>query len=128
MQGNTSGLIGWIAGAALAAFALDYCTQPFAAGLNPPGHIGLQGETVQPMNVVNRVLKGDRLRSDQLTSDRAASGAATVDESERQPMRAAPREVPHSQGLQPKLPEGCEPALSPLVNSKQNNFPAGCLT
>ena len=47
MQGNqsASGLVPYIAGAAMAAFALNYCVQSVGTGLNASDRIGVQSET-----------------------------------------------------------------------------------
>jgi hypothetical protein len=55
------GLVPYIVGAAVAAFALNYCIQSVEAGLNAPDRIGAQSEPAQPMHIVDRSHKGDRL-------------------------------------------------------------------
>jgi len=118
-----AGLVPCIAGAALVAFALEYCA--FGTDSNASGRIGVQIETVQPMNIVDRSHKGDRLTGAQQTS---ASDIVPVGKVEPQPVKAAPDETLQSPKVQPKLPDGCEPALSPLTAAKRKTPAARCLT
>jgi len=60
-----SGLVSYIVGAAVAAFALDYCVQSFGTGLNASDRVGNQSEMVRPLIIVDRSHKGDRLAGGQ---------------------------------------------------------------
>src|ERR1022692_1583565 len=77
-----SGLVPYIAGAAVAAFALNYCVQSFGTSLNESDRVGIQSEKVQPMNIVDRLHKGDRLAGGQKTNGQSVSGGATIGDTE----------------------------------------------
>ena len=133
MQGRnlTSDLVPYIACAAVAAFALDYCAGSFGTGLNASGRIGIQSETAQPINVVDRSHKGDRLPGGRQTNGQAASGGVAIGNMELLPAlpAKAPRvDAPRSLSFLPKLPDGCEPAFSPLTAAGQQNIPDRCVT
>jgi hypothetical protein len=123
-----SGLVPYIAGAAVAAFALDYCAQSFGTGLNASDRIGFQSEMVQPMNIVDRLHKGDRLPGGQRTNGQAASGGVTIGDMELPPAKAPHIIAPRSPSMLPELPDGCESAFSPLSAAEQKKLAARCLT
>jgi hypothetical protein len=123
-----SGLVPYIAGAAVAAFALDYCVQSFGTGLNASDRIGIQNEMVQPMNTVDRSHKGDRLPGSQKTNGQAAAGSVTIGDMELPPAKAPLVIAPRSPSMLPELPDGCESAFSPLSATEQKKHAARCLT
>jgi hypothetical protein len=102
---------------------LEYCA--FGTGLNASSHVGLQIEAVQPMNMVDRTHKGDRLTGAQETS---ASDLTPIGKIEPQPVKVGPDDALRLPRVQPKLPDGCEPALSPLTDAKRKSPAARCLT
>jgi hypothetical protein len=112
----------YIAGAAVIAFALGYCAQPFTAGLNASGRIGAQSELARPMNIVDRSHKGDRL------SGQAASGNAAIGSIEPRPDQTVPRDVRRPSKLRLQLPDGCETAFGPLTAEDRKNIADRCLT
>jgi len=119
----------YIFGAAVVAFALDYFAQSFGTGLSASGRMGIQSETTRPLSDVDRSLKGDRLPGGQSTNGQATSGAGAIGNIElRRPVKAAPDDTPLSPDFQPKIPDGCEPAFSPLAPAEQINPVARCLT
>jgi hypothetical protein len=130
MQGRhlTSGLGPYIAGAAVVAFALDFCAQRFGAGVNTSDRIGIQSEAAQPMNIVDRLHKGDRLSSGRQISGQAASGSVAIGNLETLPAKAPLVDVPLSPTFLPKLPEGCESAFSALSAAEQKDLAARCFT
>jgi len=83
---SISGLARYIAGAAVIAFTLDFCAQPFGTGLNASGRISLQSETAQPLHIVCSH-KGDRLPGGQQTYGQAASGDVTIGNRHYDPRR-----------------------------------------
>jgi len=123
-----SGLVPYIAGAAVAAFALDYCAQSLGTSLNTSDRIGIQHEIVQPMNIVDRSHKGDRLPGGQKTNGQSASGSVTIGDMELPPVRASHTIAPRSPSLLSDLPDGCESAFSPLSAAEQKKLAARCLT
>jgi hypothetical protein len=123
-----SGLAPYIFGAAVVAFALDYFAQSFGTGLSASGRMGIQSETTRPLNDVDRLLKGDRLPGGQSTNGQATSGAGAIGHIEPRPAKAAPDDAPRSPDFQPKIPDGCDPAFSPLAPAEQINPVARCLT
>jgi hypothetical protein len=123
-----SGLVPYIAGAAVAAFALDYCVQSFGTGLNASDYVDIQSEMVQPMNIVDRSHKGDRLAGGQKTNGQSASGGVTIGDMELPPAKAPLTVAPRSPSLLPELPEGCESTFSPMSAAEQKKFAARCLT
>ena len=130
MQGInlTSGLGPYIAGAAVVAFALDFCTQPFGAGVNASDRIGIQSEAALPMNNVDRSHKGDRLSSGRQINGQAASGSVAIGNMELLAAKAPLVDVPLSSTFLPKLPEGCESAFSALSAAEQKDLAARCFT
>jgi hypothetical protein len=130
MQPTTpaSELVSYIAGAAVAAFALDYCVKSFGTGLDSSGRIGIQRETVQPMNIVDRLHKGDRLPGGQKANGQAASGNVTIGDMKPPPARAPLNDAPRPPRLLPDLPDGCESAFSSLSAADQKKLAARCST
>jgi len=124
----TSDLVPYIVCAAVAAFALDYCVQSFGAGLNASHRVGIQSETVQPMNVVDRSRKGDRLPGGQSTYGQAASGGLTIRNIEPLAPAASQVDAPRSPGSLRDLPDGCEPAFSSLTAEGRKNIADRCTT
>jgi hypothetical protein len=123
-----SGLVPYVVGAAVAAFALDYCVESFGTGLNASDRVGIQSEMVQPMNIVDRSHKGDRLAGGQMTNGQSASGSVTIGGMEL-PLAKAPLIVaPRSPSLLLELPEGCESAFSAMSAAEQKKLAARCLT
>jgi hypothetical protein len=123
-----SGLVPYIAGAAVAAFALDYCVQSLGTGLNASERTDIQREMVQPMNIVDRSHKGDRLPGGQKTNGQSASGSVTIGDMELSPAKPPLIIAPRSPGLLPELPDGCESAFSPLSAAEQKKLAARCST
>jgi hypothetical protein len=123
-----SGLVPYIAGAAVAAFALDYCVQSFGTSLNASDRVGIQSETVQPLNLVDRSHKGDRLSAGQKANGQAASGNVTIGDMEPPPARAPLNDAPRPPRLLPDLPDGCESAFSPLSAAEQKKLATRCST
>jgi hypothetical protein len=119
-----AGLVPCIVGAAVAAFALSYCLQSVAAGLNAPDRIGVQSEPAQPMHIVDRSHKGDSLSGGQRVNDQAAAGG-NVELFPTMVPRSNPRLSP---SLRPELPDGCESAFSPLSGAEQKDLAARCST
>jgi hypothetical protein len=122
------GLVPYIIGAAVAAFALNYCIQSVEVGLNVPDRIGAQSDPALPVHIVDRSHKGDRLPADQriygqdATSSMAAGNLGLF--SPTMPhidLRPAP-------GPRPELPDGCESAFSPMSAAEQKTSAARCLT
>ena len=130
MQGRnlTSDLFPYIAGAAVLVFALDFCGQQFGAGLNPSPRISARSETTQPMNVVDRSHKGDRLPGGQETYGQAASGGMAIGNMELLPAKAPLVDAPRSPSILPRLPDGCESAFGSLTAAEQKALAARCLT
>jgi hypothetical protein len=130
MQGRnlTSDLIPYIAGAAMLAFVLDFCAQPFGTGVNASDRIGIQREAAQPVNIVDRSHKGDRLSSSRQISGQAATGGVAIGTMEPLPAKASLVDVPLSPTSLPKLPEGCESAFSTLSAAEQKDLAARCFT
>jgi hypothetical protein len=86
-----------------------------------------------PSTNVNRTNKGDRLTI--RTSCNAENGAAcatsaSISRMSRVPKRETPVDATPVRPAVPKrkIPEGCDPALSTLVNSAAQNFPSRCLS
>ena len=121
-------LVPYIACAAIAAFALNYCIQSVQAGLNASDRIGGQSEVARSMNVVDRSQKGDRLSGGQRIFGQASAGSVDVGNMELAPATAPSRRPSRSPGLQPELPDGCESAFSSLSAAEQKDFAARCLT
>jgi hypothetical protein len=122
------GLVPYIACAAIAAFALDYCIQSVQAGLNASDRIGGQSEVARSMNVVDRSQKGDRLSGARRIYGQATAGGVEVGNADLAPATVPRRSLPQSPNLQPELPDGCESAFSPLSAAEQKEFAARCLT
>jgi hypothetical protein len=122
------GLVPYIAWAAMAAFALNYCIQSVQAGLNASAGIGGRSEVAQSMNVVDRSHKGDRLPGAQRIYGQATAGSVEVGNADLAPATVPRRSPPQSPSLQPELPDGCESAFSPLSAAEQKDFAARCLT
>jgi hypothetical protein len=123
-----SGLAPYIAGAAVIAFTLDSCAQPSGTGLNASGRISLQSETAQPLYIVDRSHKGDRLPGGQPTYGLTASGDVAIGNMELRPAKAPRGDAPRSSSFLPELPDGCESAFSSLTAAKQKTLAARCLT
>ena len=123
-----SGLVPYIAGAAVAAFALDYCVQSFGTGLNASERVGNQSEMVRPLNVVDRSHKGDRLAGGEKANGQSASGGATIGDSELPPEKAPLIIAPRLPRLLLELPDGCESAFSPMSAAERKRLAARCLT
>jgi hypothetical protein len=119
------GLAPYIAAATVIAFAMDYCAQPFGTGLYALPRIGAQSESIQPLNVVDRTLKGDRLPGEP-THGQATSSGTPIGDTMRQPAQTVPRDIPRSPKGQ--LQDGCESALGPLTSAKQKSLAARCQT
>jgi len=115
-----SRLVPYIAGATMATFALIYCQQSLGTSFNPSDRISFQSETAQPMNIVDRSHKGDRLFGAQQT---VASGNM-----ELVPMTAPVSDAPRSPSVLPNLPDGCESAFSSMSAAEQKTAAARCLT
>jgi hypothetical protein len=109
-------------------FALDYCVQLFGTGLSASGQIGIQSEIAQPMNIVDRSHKGDRLSGGQKTNGQSASGSVTIGDIELPPAKTPLMSAPQSPSVLPDLPEGCESAFSPLSAAEQKKLAARCST
>jgi hypothetical protein len=122
-----SGLVPYIAGAAVAAFALNYCAQSLGTGANVSDLV-IQSEMVQPMNIVDRSHKGDRLPGGQRTNGQAASGGVTIGDMELPPAKAPLIIAPRSPSMLPELLDGCESAFSPMSAAEQKRLAARCLT
>jgi hypothetical protein len=123
-----SGLVPYIAGAAVAAFALNYCVQSFGTSSNASDRVGIQSEKVQSMNIVDRSHKGDRLAGGQKTNGQSVSGGVTIGDTELPPANAPLIIEPRSPSLLPELPDGCESAFSPMSAAEQKRLAARCLT
>jgi hypothetical protein len=123
-----SGLVPYIAGAAVAAFALDYCVQSFGTGLNASDRVGNQSEMVRPSNIVDRSHKGDRLAGGQKANGQSASGGVTIGDTELPPAKAPLIIAPRSPSLLPELLDGCESAFSPMSAAEQKGLAARCST
>jgi hypothetical protein len=122
------GLVPYIACAAVAAFAMNYCIQSVQAGLNASDRFGGRSEAVQSMNIADRSHKGDRLPSTHRIYGQATAGSVDVGPVDPAPATVSRRTPPQSLGLQPQLPDGCESAFSPMSAAEQKNFAARCLT
>ena len=107
-------IVPYIAGATMAAFALIYCQQSLGTSFNPSDRISFQSETAQPMNIVDRSHKGDRLFGGQQT---VASGNM-----ELVPMTAPVSDAPRSPSVLP------ESAFSSMSAVEQKTAAARCLT
>jgi hypothetical protein len=123
-----SGLVPYIAGAAVAAFALNYCVQSFETVLNASDRVDNQSEMARPLNIVDRSHKGDRLAGGQKTNGQSASGGVTIGDTELPPAKAPPIVAPRSPSLVPELPDGCESAFSPMSAAEQKRLAARCST
>src|SRR5580704_8283516 len=123
-----SGLVPYIAGAAVAAFALNYCVQSFETVLNASDRVDNQSEMARPLNIVDRSHKGDRLAGGQKTNGQSASGGVTIGDTEPPPAKAPPIIAPRSPSLLPELPDGCESAFSPMSAAEQKRLAARCST
>jgi hypothetical protein len=124
----TSGLVPYIACAAVAAFALDYCVQSVGTILNASARIGIQSEIVQPMNIVDRSHKGDRLPRGQPIYGPAASDGVATGNIELTPAKAPPVDAPRLPSFRLELPDGCEPAFSSLTAGVRKNIADRCTT
>ncbi len=122
------GLVPYIACAAMAAFALNYCIQSVEAGLNASDRIGGQSEVAQSMNIVDRTHKGDRLFGAQRSYDQATAGSVEVGDVNPAPTTVPRRSPPQPPSAQPELPDGCESAFSPMSAAEQKDFAARCWT
>jgi hypothetical protein len=123
-----SGLVPYFAGTALAAFALVYCAQSLESGLNLSNRISFQSEAAQPMNIVDRSHKGDRLPRSQQTYGQAASSSVASGNMELVSMTAPVSDAPRSPSVLPNLPDGCESAFSSMSAAEQKTVAARCLT
>jgi hypothetical protein len=123
-----SGLVPYIAGAAVTAFALNYCVQSFGTSLNASDRVGIQSEKAQPMNIVDRSHKGDRLAGGQKTNGQSVSGDVTIGDTELPPAKGPLIIEPRSPSLLPELPDGCESAFSAMSAAEQKKLAARCLT
>jgi hypothetical protein len=123
-----SGLVPYIAGAAVAAFALDCCVQSFGTSINVSDRVSNQSEIVRPLNAIDRSHKGDRLAGGQKTNGQSVSGGVTIGDTELPPANAPLIIEPRSPSLLPELPDGCESAFSPLSAAEQKKLAARCLT
>jgi hypothetical protein len=121
-------LVPYIAGATMAAFALIYCQQFLRTSFNPSDRISFQSETAQPMNIVDRSHKGDRLFGGQQTYGQAVSGSVASGNTELVPMTAPVSDAPRSPSVLPNLPDGCESAFSSMSAVEQTTAAARCLT
>jgi hypothetical protein len=113
-------------------FAMDYVAPPGGTGLSLR-QSAAGWATVQPLHVVDRAHKGDRLpvTSTTVVTKGAVPAEVTIRETRRlvpasehkpfQPPAAKP-------APEQKIPEGCDPAFSPLAASAQANFSARCLS
>jgi hypothetical protein len=130
MQGRnlTSGLGPYIAGAMVVTLALAFFAQPLGTGVNASDRIGIQREAAQPMNIVDRSHKGDRLSSGRQINGQAASGSVTIGNMVTLPAKTPLVDVPPSPTFLPKLPEGCESAFSTLSAAEQKTLAARCFT
>jgi hypothetical protein len=72
------GLVPYIACAAVAAFAMNYCIQSVQAGLNASDRFGGRSEAVQSMNIADRSHKGDRLPGTHRIYGQATAGSVDV--------------------------------------------------
>jgi hypothetical protein len=125
----TSDLAPYIACAAAVPSALDYCVQSFGTNLSAASHIGTQSETGQPMNIVDRSHKGDRLSVGQSNYGQGASGGVAIGNMKSLPANAPLVDAPRSPSLPPDLRDGCESALSSLTPSAvKNNIAGHCVT
>jgi hypothetical protein len=124
----TSDLGSYIACAAVVALALDYCVQSFGTDLSAASHIGIQSEMAQPMNIVDRSHKGDRLSVGQSTYGQGASGGVAIDNMKSLPAKAPLVEAPRSPSLPPDLRDGCESAFSSLTPGAVKNIAGRCVT
>jgi hypothetical protein len=123
------GLASYIFGAAIAAFALNYCAQSAATAFSASDRIDVPSEPARPMNIVDRSHKGDRLPGGQQTYSKAASGSVAIGD-----MDLLPATVPHNNNpprapsLLPELPDGCESAFSALSAAELKVLAARCFT
>jgi hypothetical protein len=122
------GLVPYIACAATAAFALNYCIQSVEAGLNASDRIGGQSEVAQSMNIVDRSHKGDRLSGAQRIYGQATAGSVEVGNASLAPTTVPRRSPSPPPRAQPELPDGCESAFSPMSAADQKDFAARCWT
>jgi hypothetical protein len=130
MQMNhlASGLVPYIAGAAVAAFVLNFGEQSAGTRLTTPERISVQSETAEPVNTLDRSRKGDRLPSVRQTYGQAASNNAVIDTVERVPVAAPLSDISQPSSRPANLPEGCESAFSPMSAAEQKTLAARCLT
>jgi len=122
------GLVPYVACAAIAAFALNYCMQSVQVGLNAPERIAAQSEVAQSTNFVDRSHKSDSFSNTQRIYGQATAGSLEVGNPGVAPVIVPRRGSPPSLGHQPELPDGCESAFSPLSAAEQKDFAARCLT
>jgi len=128
MTNLTSGLVPYIASAAVATFALNYCVQSLGAGLIASDRIGIQSEPAQPINIVDRSHKGDRLSGGQHIYGQAASGDVAIGNMGLLPATAPFNDARQLPSILPKLPDGCESAFSPLSAAERKSLAARCVT
>jgi hypothetical protein len=104
----------YCAGGLAAALAVVYVAVSAESGMSAFRPTVLEPESAS-MTIVNRAGKGDR----ELTIQEIGSSVTR-----RGP---APRSNPVRDLKAPKIPEGCDPAFSPLTSSAKSNFTNRCL-
>jgi hypothetical protein len=123
------GLLRFVVAGLAVLFVMDYVAPPVGTGLNL-GQSAAGWGTVQPLNVVDRTRKGDRLP---VTSTIVTKGVTLPEGAVRETRRIIPAKAPFpppaaKMAPEQKIPEGCDPAFSPLAASAQANFSARCLS
>ena len=99
----------YILAALVLGFMLDIFAPAFGSATNRWPSVEVITSTAN-QQAVNRDAKGDRLK---------ASGASTLDKTVR--------EIPHSATVKRNVPEGCDPAFSPLSVSASLNYASRCM-
>ncbi len=124
----TPGLVPYIVGAAVAAFALNSCSQFVEARLIATNRAGIQNEPALAMHLVDRSHKGDRLAIGQPIYGQAPADKVTAGDPGLSPLTVPDGGPRPSGSLRSKLPDGCESPFSPMSSAEQKDRAARCLT
>ena len=131
-------IVRYLAGGALALssqglFAVSFgLPSVMSAGAESPAAIELQAgqpleKAIASLQKVDRTRKGDRLPALNAAPDPAlANEHVAGDQSLRRPVR--PSIKPVKREVEPKLPDGCSAAISPLSDRIAANQASNCIT
>jgi hypothetical protein len=93
--------------------------------IDPVSSAGAHGADAFPISIINRTMKGDRLKTDQLPMHLAAQPRPQSADNARpdEPAAAAPANPGPK-----KAPLGCDPSFSPVVSPSLANIFGRCTT